>query len=122
MAEHDVETSAVEKQVDPKIVDDIAISDVKTTAGAPASAMALAAYNATANQQRQQDNSTASSARLQEIANVATGVLIKRLAELDPTESGAIKKVDEAGLARQLMELQTAIVAMGQNIAALIAK
>ena len=122
MAEHDVETSAVEKQADPKIVDTLSIEDLKTTGAAGASVMALAIQNSVANQQRQQDNATASSARFNEIANSATGVLIKRLAELDPVEAGAVKKVEEAGLARQMIEMQTAIVAMSQNIAALLAK
>ena len=122
MAEQDVETSASEKQADPKIVDTLSIEDLKTTGAAGASAMALAIQNSVANQQRQQDNATASAARFNEIANSATGVLIKRLAQLDPVEAGAVKKVDEASLARNLAEMQTAIVAMGQNIAALVAK
>ena len=122
MAEHDVETSAVEKQADPKIVDTLSIEDLKTTGAAGASAIALSIQNSVANQQRQQDNATASAARFNEIANSATGVLMKRSAELDPAEAGALKKVDEAGLARHLADMNTAIVAMGQNIAALVAK
>jgi len=127
MAEHDVvkhnvETSAVEKQADPKIVDTLSIDNLKTIGEASAGAAALAAQNAVANQQRQADNATAASARMNDMANSAVGSMLKRMAELDPVEAGSIKKVDEAGLARSLAELQTAIVAMGQSIAALVAK
>lgn len=113
---------ANESQADPKVVDTLSIEDMKTTGAAGASAIALSIQNSVANQQRQQDNATTASARLNDIANTATGVLLKRLAELDPIEAGSIKKTVEAGLANQLTDLQAAIVAMGQNISALVAK
>lgn len=120
MAEQDVETSAQEKQADPKIVDTLSIEDLKTTGTAGASAIALSIQNSVANQQRQQDNATAASARMNDLANAAAGTMLKRMGELDVTEASAVKKVDEAGLARQIAELHAAIVAMAQNIAAIV--
>lgn len=120
MAEQDVETSAQEKQADPKIVDTLSIEDLKTTGTAGASAIALSIQNSVANQQRQQDNTTAAAARMNDLANAAAGTMLKRMGELDITEASAVKKVDEAGLARQIAELHAAIVAMAQNIAAIV--
>ncbi len=115
-----VEKSPQEKQADPKIVDTISIEDLKTAGAAGANALSQMFTNAVANQQRQTDNVTAASARMNDLANAATGAMLNRLATMDVSEATAIKKVEESGLARQVSELNAAIVAMAQNIAAIV--
>ena len=77
----------------------------------------MAIQNAVANQQRQQDNATASAQRLNEIANVASGVLLKRIAEVDVVEAAATKKAGEAGdLPSLMVSLNSAIAAIQQAV------
>ncbi len=104
-------------RVDPKVVDTVSLTNVKTVGEVAAQATAMAIQNAVANQQRQQDNSTASSQRLNEIANQATGVLLKRIAEVDVTESVATRKAGETGdLSSLLASLNSAIAASQQAV------
>ena len=103
--------------VDPKIVDTVSLTNVKTVGEVAAQATAMAIQNAVANQQRQQDNATASGQRLNEIANQATGVLLKRIAEVDVTEAAATKMTGETSdLPSLLVSLNSAIAAIQQAV------
>ena len=103
--------------VDPKLVDTVSLTNVKTIGEVAAQATAMAIQNAVANQQRQQDNATASAQRLNEIANVATGVLLKRIAEVDVVEAAATRKAGEAGdLASLLANLNSSLAAIQQAV------
>lgn len=105
MAEHDVETPSVEKQADSKIVDTLSINNLKTIGEALSFATGVLALD-----------SVDSRRRFNGLADQAAGVLMKRIGELDPVEAGSIKKVEEAGLTRQLAEMNTALASMGQAI------
>ncbi len=103
--------------VDPKIVDTVSLTNVKTIGEVLAQATGLAVQNAVANQQRQQDNATASGQRMNEIANQATGVLLKRIAEVDVTEAAATRMASQSGdLPALLVNLNSAIAAIQQAV------
>ena len=85
----------IANRVDPKIVDTVSVNNVKTIGEVSAHSAALSMQNAVTNQQRQQDNATASAQRFNEIANQASGVLLKRIAELDIVESAATVKAGQ---------------------------
>ena len=111
------ETTSHSDRVDPKVVDTVSLTNVKTVGEVAAQATAMAIQNAVANQQRQQDNSTASSQRLNEIANQATGVLLKRIAEVDVVEAAATRKAGETGdLPSLLVSLNSATAAIQQAV------
>ncbi len=111
------ETTSHSDRVDPKVVDTVSLTNVKTVGEVAAQATAMAIQNAVANQQRQQDNSTASAQRLNEIANQASGVLLKRIAEVDVVEAAATRKAGEAGdLPSLLVSLNSAIAAIQQAV------
>ena len=95
----------------------MSLTNVKTVGEVTAQATAMAIQNAVANQQRQQDNSTSSAQRLNEIANQATGVLLKRIAEVDVVEAAATRKAGETGdLPSLLVSLNSAIAAIQQAV------
>lgn len=103
--------------VDPKLVDTVSLTNVKTVGEMAAVTAGITLQNQAANQQRQQDNATASTLRLNEIANQATGVLLKRIAEVDVVEAAATRVAGQAGdLPSLLASLNTAIAAIQQAL------
>ena len=103
--------------VDPKTVDTVSLTNVKTVGEIASVAAGLSIQNQVANQQRQQDNATASSQRMNEIANQATGVLLKRIAEVDVVEASATRTASQAGdLPALLANLNGAIAAIQQAV------
>ncbi len=103
--------------VDPLLAGTISLTNVKTVGEVSALSAGHAIQNAVANQQRQQDNATASSHRMNELANMATGVLLKRIAEVDVVEAAATKNAGETSdLPSLLASLNSAIAAIQQAV------
>lgn len=101
--------------VDPRAAANF--GNIKTVGEAVSHSLGLAFQNAVANQQRQQDNATASALRLNEVATAATGVLLKRISEVDVVEAAAVKTAGQAGdLPALLVNLNAAIAAIQQAV------
>lgn len=117
MADENKVEGSVEKQVDPKVIDAVTVNNVKTIGEVASVSMGLAIQNAVANQQLAQQNAVASAHRLNELANHATGVLLKRIAEVDVVEAAATVKAGQSGDLSSLMtNLNAALASIQQAV------
>lgn len=90
---------------DQGIIDSVSNDNVKTVAGQPAVLANLSLQNLVAHQNR-----------MHIIAEAATGNIVRRMTELDPSEAASILKTTQADLPAQVAGLAEAIAAIQQQM------
>ena len=107
---------ATATEVNPQVIDDLTITNVKTVAGIPAQLANMMLANMVANQQISNQNATAHQQAMQSLQEFTLAETFGQRAGVDTSEAAAVAKVQSSDQAVRLAELGAGVTSILQMV------